>query len=121
MKKFLKFLGFLFLAGGAAAAAWYFLKSQEDDADFEDYDDDINDDLDDFLKKEAANADRADREYTPLDFPDAENLSEAVKDGVQEAGKVIGDIKDGAKEAAGVIKEAAEDKVTEFKFETLKD
>lgn len=118
MKKFGKFLTFLLLAGGAAAATWYFLKSQEDDADFEDYDDDdINDELDDFLKKEAANSDRVDREYTPLDFPDAENLKENAK---EEAGKVIGVVKDAAEGAAGVIKDAAEDKVTEFKFETLK-
>ena len=41
MKKIGKFLSFLILAGGAAAATWYFLKSQEDDADFDDYDDDI--------------------------------------------------------------------------------
>ena len=93
MKKFGKFLTFLLLAGGAAAATWYFLKSQEDDADFEDYDDDINDELDDFLKKEAANSDRVDREYTPLDFPDAESQAENAK---EEAGKVIGEIKDKA-------------------------
>ena len=117
MKKFGKFLTFLLIAGGAAAATWYFLKSQEDDADFEDYDDDINDELDDFLKKEAANADRVDREYTPLDFPDAENPTENAK---EEAGKVIGEIKDKAEDAAGVIKAADENKFTEFKFETLK-
>ena len=116
MKKFGKFLTFLLLAGGAAAATWYFLKSQEDDADFEDYDDDINDELDDFLKKEAANSDRVDREYTPLDFPDAENQAENAK---EEAGKVIGEIKDKAADAAGVIKDAAGDKVTDYKFETL--
>lgn len=120
MKKFGKFLAFLLLAGGAAAATWYFLKSQEDDADFDDYEDDINDDLDDFLKKEAANADRVDREYTPLDFPDAENLTDTAKKLGEETGKVIGEIKDSAADTAGVIKDAAEDKVTEFKFETLK-
>ena len=116
MKKFGKFLTFLLLAGGAAAATWYFLKSQEDDADFEDYDDDINDELDDFLKKEAANADRVDREYTPLDFPDAENPAENKK---EETGRVIGEAKDKAADAAGVIKDAAGDKVTDYKFETL--
>ena len=118
MKKFGKFLTFLLLAGGAAAATWYFLKSQEDDADFEDYDDDINDELDDFLKKEAANADRADREYTPLDFPDAENQTESTK---EEAVRVIGETKDNAADAAGVIKDADEKNFTEFKFETLKN
>ena len=118
MKKFGKFLAFLLLAGGAAAATWYFLKSQEDDADFEDYEDDINDELDDFLKKEAANADRVDREYTPLDFPDAENPTGNTK---EEAGKVIGEIKDNAQDAAGVIKDADEKKFTEYKFETLKN
>lgn len=116
MKKIGKFLSFLILAGGAAAATWYFLKSRDDDADFEDYDDDINDELDDFLKKEAANADRVDREYTPLDFPDAESLPDGAK---EETGKVIGDIKDSTADTAGVIKDAAEENVTEFKFETL--
>ena len=116
MKKLGKFFTFLLLAGGAAAATWYFLKSQEDDADFEDYDDDINDELDDFLKKEAANADRVDREYTPLDFPDAEDVTESVK---EETGKVIGEVQSKAEDAAGVIKDVAEDKVTEFKFESL--
>ncbi len=118
MKKFGKFLTFLLLAGGAAAATWYFLKSQEDDADFEDYDDDINDELDDFLKKEAANSDRVDREYTPLDFPDAESQAENAK---EEAGKVIGEIKDKASDAAGVIKDADDNKVAEYKFEPLKN
>ena len=54
-KKFGKFLLFSLLAGAAAAGVYYFLKDRDDEDLFEDSEPDVNDDLEEFLKKESEN------------------------------------------------------------------
>ncbi len=74
MKKIARIITFVLIAGTVAAGIYYYFKSREDDEDFEDSDNDVSDDLDEFLKNEEKEADNAaKREYVPLKF---ENSSE---------------------------------------------
>ncbi|MCR4909536.1 MAG: hypothetical protein K5985_11965 [Lachnospiraceae bacterium] len=124
MKKFGRFLFFLLLAGGAALGTWWYLKSKDDAGDFEDFDDEEDDELDAFLKEESEAAGK-DREYVPLNLAEeaketvTEDVSETAEKAATGAGKIIGDAKKAAAEGANVVKEAAEDAVSEFKFESL--
>lgn len=108
-KSFGKFLFGAALAGAAAAGVYYWLKSNEDLEDFDDFDDDVNDDLEDFLEEEAKNSER---EYVPLD------LSKDRK--AEEGDKVIGNVND-AKD--NVVKESdkAVNEAREFEFKELTD
>ena len=51
--------------GAAAAGIHHILNSKDRLDDFDDFDDEINDDLEEFLKEEAENSER---EYVPLDL-----------------------------------------------------
>ncbi len=108
-KKFGKFLLGAAIAGAAAAGTWYLLKSNESLDDFDDFDDEINDDLEEFLKDEAENSER---EYVPLD------LSKEKK--VEEGEKIIGDV---SSEKDNVLKEDDEKQTDakEFKFTDLSE
>ena len=71
MSKFGKFLSFSLLAGAAAAGTMYFLRNREAENNFEDSGNDVNDDLEAFLKsKSSGNAAPAEenRSYVPLNF-----------------------------------------------------
>ncbi|MCR5527522.1 MAG: hypothetical protein K6F39_09140 [Lachnospiraceae bacterium] len=72
IKKLFRLFTFLIFAGAVAAGVYYFLKSREDDDLFENSDsDDDYDDLDEFLKDEADDADvAAERDYVSLKFDD---------------------------------------------------
>ena len=81
-KKFRKFLSFTLLTGAAAAAAIYFLKNREAEDKFEDSDNDVNDDLEEFLQSEDE-AKEDSRSYVPLNFDqqnDANTESQTAAD-----------------------------------------
>ncbi len=80
-KGFGKFLLGTAIAAAAAAGVYYLLKSNPLDDDFDDFDD-PDDDLEEFLKEETEQAEKADREYIPLDSAgkSAENEEPVLKD-----------------------------------------
>ena len=94
-KKFLQiFLGISIL--GAAAAGAYYLLTRGDEEDFDDFDEESNDDLQDFLDKEAQSAED---HYVTLDL---------TKDTATKDDKIIGEVK---KEESKVVK--ADDETNE--------
>ena len=108
-KNFGKFLVGAALAGAVAAGVYYLLKSDEALEDFDDFDDEINDDLEDFLREEAENSER---EYVPLDLSNSENKVDTKEE------KIIGDV---PSDKDNVVKESDEKKeeAKEFKFTDL--
>lgn len=108
-KGFGKFLFGTLVAGAAVAGVYYWLKSQEELEDFDDFDDDVNDDLEAFLEEEAKNSER---EYVPLD------LSKDRK--AEEGDKVIGKVNDGKENVVKGSDEAGSD-AKDFKFTDLTD
>lgn len=102
---------------GAAAGAYYYYKSKEDALeDFDDFDDDVNDDLEDFLKKETSGDSK--REYVPLNFS-KETVDEA-KETIKKAGESVEDAVTDT--VNNVIKsdESAE-KTEDFKFDEFEE
>ena len=93
--------------GAAAAGIHHILNSKDRLDDFDDFDDEINDDLEEFLKEEAENSER---EYVPLDLSGEKKVSEDDKI----IGKVYND-------SDNVVKESDEkhDGAKEFKFTDL--
>jgi len=114
MKKFLKLLGFVTVAGAAVAGLWYFLDNtrEYDDDDFEEEDDD-EEDAEEEVKEERA--------YVSLDpVAEEENksaLEKAVTSAVKETIAKAEETADGV----GVVKEEAEKKVSGFEFKSLEE
>ncbi|MCR5776780.1 MAG: hypothetical protein K6G84_05085 [Lachnospiraceae bacterium] len=78
IKKLGKLITFALVVTAVAAGVYYFIKSREDDDMFEDSDNDIGDDLEEFLKNEEKKAEdiiTPKREYVPLSFDSTENAS----------------------------------------------
>ncbi len=80
IKKLFRLFTFFIFAGAVAAGVYYFLKSREDDELFENSDNDEDyDDLDEFLKDEADDADiSAERDYVSLKFDENKSSTAAV-------------------------------------------
>ena len=70
---------------GAAAGAYYYYKSKDDS--LEDFEDDVNDDLEDFLKTETDSDGK--REYVPLNF--SKETVEEAKETIKKAGESVED------------------------------
>ncbi len=114
MKKFGKFITFALLAGAAAAGTYYFLKDRQDEDFFEDSDHDVNDDLEEFLKKEAEGKDVSPvtkREYVPLNF------SKETADSSDKEEKIIGEAEKSTEN--NVEKDPSSDKVSTFRFSSF--
>ena len=78
IKKLGKLISFALVIAAVAAGVYYFIKSREDDDLFEDSDNDVNDDLEEFLRNEEEKAERvisSKREYVPLSFESSNNES----------------------------------------------
>ncbi len=105
-KKIMKVLLGVTILAGAAAGAYYFL-TRNDDTDFDDFDEESNDDLQDFLDKETK---ASEDHYVSLDL---------TKDKVSEDDKIIGDVK--KEEESKIVKadEEANDAVEGFSFTDL--
>ncbi len=137
-KKFGKFLLFSLLAGAAAAGVYYYFKDKNDEDFFEDSEPDVNDDLEEFLKKEsekgpepgshedpgndtvtetdtATDADTettvSNREYVPLNFS-KEAVAEAEENII---GTPAEEVKPSVEKAADV----ANDNVSSFSFSSF--
>ena len=83
IKKLGRFITFVLVVGAVAAGVYYFIKSREDDEMFEDSDNDVNDDLEEFLKNEELNAENiisSKREYVPLSFENSQEVSTGTDD-----------------------------------------
>ncbi len=129
-KKFGKFLLFSLLAGAAAAGVYYYLKDKNDEDFFEDSEPDVNDDLEEFLKKESEKGPEPDsavnpvtdttadtettvsnREYVPLNFS---------KEAVEEAEEnIIGTPAEEVKPAVEKAVDAANENVSSFSFSSF--
>lgn len=116
-KKLGKFLA-LSAVIGAAAGAYYYYKSKDNDLDdFDDFDDDLNEDLEDFLKNETDGEDSK-REYVPLNFS-KETVAEA-KETIKKAAETVEDAVAHTVESVGnVVKPVVSETVEEFKFDDL--
>ena len=113
MKKFGRFLTFLLVAGTAAAGIYYYFKSREDDETFEDSDNDVNDDLEEFLRNEEKEAESAvKREYVPLKFEGSDSSSgETVNNAAETAtgtAEAVADAAESVTDAAETAKNTAE-------------
>ena len=117
-KKFGKFMALLTVAGAAAAGAYFYFKNRDTEDSFEDDDEDIHDDLEEFLQNEAEQAEQklGEREYVPIP------LSEEAE-GVSGEDKVIGDPSLTEDKEDAVIKGSSPDtqKVENVQFTELKD
>jgi len=120
-KKFGKFLLFSLLAGAAAAGAYYYLKDRHDEDLFEDSDPDVNDELEEFLKKESekgpdteeTEALSSDREYVPLHFS-----KQAALDAES---NIIGTPQEEPKNTVEKASEMSEDQVSTFSFSSFEE
>ncbi len=103
-KKFLKLIGGVAFFGALAASAYY-LFFVRDGEDLYDLDDEVNDDLQDFLDREAG---VKDDHYVTLDLS---------KDKASDDDKIIGDVKEGK----SVLKASSDDsdEVEGFSFTDL--
>ena len=106
-KGFGRFLFGAAIAGAAAAGVYYWLKSNDELEDFDDFDDDVHDELEEFLEEEAKNSER---EYVPID------LSKDRKAG--ESDRVIGKVSDGKEKVVKNSDDAGSD-AKDFRFTDL--
>ncbi|MBQ9549847.1 MAG: hypothetical protein IJU87_03455 [Lachnospiraceae bacterium] len=120
-KKFGKFLLFSLLAGAAAAGVYYYLKDRQDEDLFEDSDPDVNDELEEFLKKESEKGPDADevespasdREYVPLHFS-----KQAALDAES---NIIGTPEEKPKNTVEKASETDDDQISTFSFSSFEE
>lgn len=110
MKNFLKGLLGVAVIGAIAAGVYYFLKG-DDSSEFDDFDEESNDDLQDFLDKEKEG--KPDDHYISLDL---------TKEKASEDDKIIGEVEK-KEENENVVKADSEQSgdVSGFSFTDLTD
>lgn len=126
-KKFGKFLTLAAIVGAAAGAFYYYKSSKKKSSknldDLDDFEDEGDDELEDYLRDEAeqsAQSERSLRDFFPINLTadTVDDAKESLKKVVLDIGEKVSDV---AESVSGVVKPAEATVVEEFAFDELNE